>query len=415
MPPLNALEDAVIQFAPDGKTLAVAKGSVLRLHDTTTAEERSRIPFLLSDSWIKGHGEGEPIAFSPDSKRLAVAHGRAIRQWDVATGQEIGPTPYLGTIHALAVAKDARWIATCSSKQVQVWDAATGKVVLDTAAWPDADKQPVALTAVALSDDGQRLAVGGSDGGVALWHVPTGKRLRLLRFHNAPLTSLVFRADGTQLMSADSKYQAAVWNAVSGAQIRKFALPPRGNNGTPKWMETGSKAWHQLFESSNFFLPRSFGPTLAPAGRQLLLSSQKTIELWDLNKSATRQEIFRQPHQDKFAVSGDGHLLIVANWSESYYSDRDSALYLIDVATGKEMRIVANFPRIRDFSISPDGKLLAACSPEGLCLWDTATGTLQAAKAVTVASSPRWRFRRTAEPWFPPVMTGRCFSGRSPA
>ena len=63
------------------------------------------------------------------------------------------------------------------------------------------------------------------------------------------------------------------------------------------------------------------------------------------------------------------------NWSESYYIERDSALHLIDVATGADMRIVANFPRIRDFCISPDGKLLAACGTEGIRIWDTATGT----------------------------------------
>ena len=56
-------------------------------------------------------------------------------------------------------------------------------------------------------------------------------------------------------------------------------------------------------------------------------------------------------------------------------------MYLIDLATGKELRIVANFPRMRDFSISPDGKLLAACSTDGLCLWDTATGAFQAARS----------------------------------
>jgi WD40 repeat protein len=392
---LNAVERAAIQFAPDGKTLAVADGSVLRLLDANTADERVRIPCQVSGIWPSEHGEGNTIAFSPDSKRMAVAHGRAIRQWDVATGQEIGPTPYLETIHAVAVAKDARWVATCSSKQVQVWDASTRQVALRVAAWLDADKQPVALTAVALSADGQRLAVGGSDGIVALFHVPTGKRLSQLRFHDAPLTSLVFLADGSKLVSADIKYGTALWDAVSGKQIRKFALLPRGDNGTPQWMKTGPAAWHQLFESSDFFVPRIFGPALAPDRGQLLLASQKTIELWKLNKLPPQKAKFPQPHQGKFAVSGDGRLLVVGpNWDESYYIDRDSALHLIDVATGNTLRIVANFPRMRDFSISPDGKLLAACSTDGLCLWDTATGTLQAQMSghrgivTTVAFSP---------------------------
>jgi WD40 repeat protein len=377
--PLNGVKNAAIQFAPDGKTLAVADGSVLRFLDATTAEERWRIPCQVCATSASDDGAGGPIAISPDSKRLAVAHGRAIRQWDVATGKEIGPTPYLETIHAVAVAEEARWVATCSSQQVQVWDAGTGQIVLRAPAWTDADKQQVALTAVALSADGQRLAVGGSDGIVALFHVPTGKRLSQLRYLDAPLTSLLFLAGGSKLLSADIKYQTALWDAVSGEQIRRFVLPSTAGTGAPKWMKTGREAWHDLFESSSFYVPRSFGPTLAPDGQHLLISSQKTIELWKLNEARPERTVFPQPHNGKFAVSSDCRLLVTGpNWDESYYIDRDSALHLTDVATGKEMRIVANFPRIRDFSISPDGRLLAACSTDGLCLWDTATGTQQA-------------------------------------
>ena len=341
------------------------------------------------------HGEGDVFAFSADSKKVAVAHGRAIRQWDAETGREIGPTPYLETVHGLAAARDARWVATCSSKQVQVWDSGTGKVVLNVAAWPGADKQPVALTALALSDDGQRLAVGGSDGSAALYHVPTGQRLSHLRFHDAPLTSFVFREDGRQLASADLRGQAALWDAVSGRQIRTFAQPPGRDNEMPKTMKSRLKEWHELFESSRFFVTRCLGSTLTPDGKQLLISSTKNIELWSLNESPTRRVIFKPPYQGKFVLSGHAHLLVVGpNWDEYYYTDRDSGLHLFDAETGKELRIVANFPGIRDFSISPDGKLLAACSRDGLRIWDTATGTHQATvhghrgMVTTVAFSP---------------------------
>jgi WD domain, G-beta repeat len=87
-------------------------------------------------------------------------------------------------------------------------------------------------------------------------------------------------------------------------------------------------------------------------------------------------------------------LVMGPNWNESYYISRDSPLQLFDVATGAELRIVAGFPRIRHFSISPDGKLVAACGPGGLRIWDTATGTLRAAfnchrgEVTTIAFSP---------------------------
>jgi hypothetical protein len=99
-----------------------------------------------------------------------------------------------------------------------------------------------------------------------------------------------------------------------------------------------------------------------------------------LNKSPPQKVNVPQPNQGRFAVSGDGRFLVTGpNWDESYYIDRDSAIHLIDMASGNTKRTFANFPRIRDFGVSPDGKLLAACSTDGVRIWDTATGTHRAA------------------------------------
>ncbi len=378
LPPVSAGETAAVQFSPDGKTLAVADGSALRLYEAATGAERRRIPCQTSAIRDGAHAEGDLIAFSPDGKQLAAAQGRTIRQWDVATGREIGPTPYAETVHAVAVARDARWVAACSSRHVRLWDAA-GRVVLRVAAWPDAGKRQAALTAVALSADGRRLAVGGSDGAVALFHVPTGKRLSQLRFHGSPVTSLAFAAGGRKLLSADLKNRAALWDAVTGEQIRKYALPPREDNGTPRWMKTGPEAWHELLESRSFFHPRSFCPVLTADGGRLLTPSSKAVTVWELDESPPRKTTIPRPHEGKFTVTGDGRFLVSGpNWDESYYINRDSALHWIDTASGQTVRVFANFPRVRDFSLSPDGKLLAACGTEGLCLWDTATGTRRA-------------------------------------
>jgi hypothetical protein len=194
------------------------------------------------------------------------------------------------------------------------------------------------------------------------------------------VTSLVFVADGSVLVTADLMHQVARWNAASGQQIHKYAVTPRPDRGTPEWMNSGPMAWHELLgSSSSFYLHRSFGPVLSPDGERLVTLSQKAFTIWRLNPAAPQKPVIPQPHKGKFAVSADGRFLVTGpNWNESYYINRDAALSLIDLASGNTERIFANFPRIRDFDIAPDGKLLAACSTDGLCLWDMATGTRQA-------------------------------------
>jgi WD40 repeat protein len=382
--PLGTEGSTQVQFAPDGKTLALTDGRSVRLYKPWSGHELLRIDLETKNTWSWWdrdhlHGMDHTLAFSPDSKTLAVADRRAIRLWDLATGKEVGPAPNLGTIHSVAVADKAHMVAACTSRQIQVWDARSGKIALRIPAWLDTAKREVALTSVAISPDGHWLAAGGSDGGVTLFNALATDRPKHLRFHARPITSLVFSSDGKTLVSADMDFKVAVWDRATGVHAHKVGLPRRAGKGTFKWMKEGPDAWHELLDGAYFFIARQPGPVLSPDGRLLIAASAKTLGLYELASSRARGLNYPRPHQGKFAVSANGQLLVAGpNWDESYYIDRDSALHLIDVATGAEMRVVANFPRIRDFSISPDGKLLAACGPKGLCLWDTATGTLQA-------------------------------------
>jgi WD40 repeat protein len=401
LPTVDCAADSFIRFAPDGRTLGLVDGKYLCLHDAASGRELHRVPLDATHNgrarWGEEylHGVDSPIDFSSDSKTIAAAHGRTIRQWDVTTGKEVGPTPLLETIHAVAVANNARFVAACSSRQIRVWDAVRGKLTLSVPTWRNADKKDVALTAVALSPDGRRLAAGGTDGTVALFEVHAAKRLGRHRVHGAAVTSLMFLEDSSTLVSADIEFGVALWDAASGAHLRNVTLPLRTGKATPEWMGAGPDGWHELFAGPDFFLARRLGPVLSPDGRQLVVPSQKSLGLFELASSKPRLPKCPRPHEGKFAISHDGRLLVVGpNWDESYYMERDSPLHLIDVPTGLEARVVANFPKIRDFGISPNGKLLAACGPEGLRIWDTATGTLRASfnahrgVVTTVAFSP---------------------------
>ena len=260
-PALEAGKDAFFQFSPHGKIVGIASQTSLRTFDAASGLPLHTFPIAIVETWSEkiGHalnGAGGPFAFSPDGKTVATIARRTIRQWDVTTGKEIGPTPKPATIHSIAVAQNSRLVAACTSKDIQVADSATGKIVFGVQAWLDTQMREVALTTITMRSDGSRLAVGGSDGTVALFELQTNKQLSRSRLHDTAIASLAFGADDKTLISADFNGSVCLWDAVTGAQMRKVPLPLRANISKKPWINAGPEAWHELFE----------GPLFSPAG-----------------------------------------------------------------------------------------------------------------------------------------------------
>jgi WD40 repeat protein len=119
-------------------------------------------------------GSIHSLAFSPDGGRLmAVNPEHTTDVWDVDTLKKAfsfgsadpadtdnGEAP--GSI--VAASRDGNRLATQSARAVTVWDLKTRKLVL---ALPEGRATAWSL---AWSPDGEQLAVGSSDGEVAIWH-----------------------------------------------------------------------------------------------------------------------------------------------------------------------------------------------------------------------------------------------------
>ncbi len=65
---------------------------------------------------------------------------------------------------------------------------------------------------LAISPDGDLIAVAGSEGGVHLLDFESGTGVHVFRGHLGPVTSVVFSADGRLLASAGQDMTAVVWN-----------------------------------------------------------------------------------------------------------------------------------------------------------------------------------------------------------
>jgi WD40 repeat protein len=393
LPVINASGLATLQFSPDGQILAIAEGSFLRLHEAISGREVRRLPLEVKPSDFQSRlsrtlfspGLGNPFAFTPDGKTVAIAARRTIRRFEVATGKEIGPAPNSQTILSVAAAKQAKWVASCALDLVQVWDADTQKVIFEGKPWTAKNKEDISLTGVGLSPDGRRLAVGGSDGAVVLFDVITAKQLRKLHFHAAPVTSLVFGHDGATLISSDYNTHVAVWDVVSGELIRKLA--PRLAKKDGPWKVFHE--WHDrtlVQNSKGGWDSWASSPVLSGDGRLLVIPDGDVIGVCDLSTLKESPTETSRGRGGKVAIAQDGGLLAVVG--------DDWVVRLVEVGTGTERRAFARLPGIKDCCLSSDGRLLAACSLDGIRLWDTTTGTLLAecnghrGLVTTVAFSP---------------------------
>ena len=80
--------------------------------------------------------------------------------------------------------------------------------------WHDA-----AVTAAALSADGQRLATGTLNGTIMVWNTPTGQQIGEPIHHGAHIECVVFSPDATLVASAGRDNRARVWWVPSGEPV----------------------------------------------------------------------------------------------------------------------------------------------------------------------------------------------------
>ncbi|OCB11813.1 hypothetical protein A5717_19045 [Mycolicibacterium porcinum] len=352
-----------VAMSDDGELLATGVGDgMVQLWDVGRSQPVGK-PIRAHDSRISA------AAFSRDRSRLVTAgQDGTVRMWDVSTGLQAGPSlpSHRGSVVAVAFSQDGRRIASMSilvgqeppdelsnadgirtgfgpATQLRITDAASGQPVVD-------GKIEFGYGGYSLvfSPDGQRVAVGYSDGTIRLRDTTTGAEVgSRLSGHTGPVNSVVFSRDGTRIISGGDN-TIHVWSAKPARSIGTWLPGP-----------TFDGSWS---------LPAAVSPDGGVVATRDV-NNQSDIALWRMD---TREHVRTISTGYRGAVSAlawrpDGQAVASADGA-------DTTARIWNVQTGEPETPALTGPdnAVVGLYFSPNGRYLASLGVDSdPWLWDT--------------------------------------------
>jgi WD40 repeat protein len=367
------------RFAPDSKTLAVVTSDTPQAIRIVAAADGTELRRIELSAWLVR------MDFSPDGKRIvATERDSAVRMYDVETAKPLWShvveldNPYENYTSAVAISPDGQLVAVCATDYtIRLLDASNGEA---TASLKGHTWYPWAL---AFSRDGKTLYSSGWDRAIRRWDVATRKQLEL---PEGTWGSSVIAAspDGRTLAYEDGWGAIRLVDAASGAQKQKLELP-------------GTRYGELAF---------------SPAGSQLAAGGGEDddikVVVWDIASGTVAHQWKwprgADPHSsiNSLAYSPNGKRLAAAVF-------RQSSATLWDMTSGEQ---VAKLPhkQIYGLSFTGDDELVSAGWDRAVRFWNADSGTLeqtidlapvfpndQELRMVAVCSSPDAELLATAQ------------------
>jgi WD40 repeat protein/serine/threonine protein kinase len=389
--------------------------------------------------------------FDRDGRRVITGNNAGARVWDAVTG--IALSPPLSAFTRVQVAKfspGAEHLLTAGADSVcRLWTSGTIARNRSVLPW----KVPV--DACAFSPDGQRVALAGG-GAAALWSV-AGKRLSADLMQNKGDTDndfVEFSADGRKLVST-GRGEAIVWDVTSGKPlfppfqhstngdlIARFA--PNGRQIVTFGVDCAVRFWNvetgeeealpRPIQNRGAFNGLSFvvfnGVQFSPDGTLLLTAGGgRVAQLWSLKSGEpVGPSVLHSAPIQSAAFNHNGHFAVTADqdglarvWrvpsgldvcpplkhfgyvSKAIFSRDGSRLLtasgdrlatIWDIPSGRARLRLLHGDYVNDAAFSPDERLIATASEQGLRLWDARTGEpISSYIPLSVKNAQAWRVR----------------------
>lgn len=227
--------------SPDGTRLATGGADMaVRVWDLATGE---CLKVLTGhDAFIRS------LAFTPDGRQLIVATGSSnedgkrgdVSVWDLDRGERLHTlVKDLGRVNSVAFTPDGRSLVVVVSGRERPQPVATRVLVFD---WPtgrerlrivdalgDFTNAPEGVVglALAISPDGEHLALDGAGGIIRIYRLSDGGLARTLLGHTSQVNTLAYSPDGRRLASGSFDKLIKLWDATTGEEL----LSLRGHEG----------------------------------------------------------------------------------------------------------------------------------------------------------------------------------------
>jgi RNA polymerase sigma factor (sigma-70 family) len=278
------------------------------------------------------------VGFSAKGKGLVSAsQDGTIRVWELPSGKEL------------------RRIG----KPVQA-QAGAGNVVM--AANLGVMVRPVggAAAAVALSADGQTIALGGADGIVQLYDVATGKEGNKIQVNagNARMVvgvgTMIFAPDGKSLATRGNDGVIHLWDIANGQEIRKFGTAANNGGG---FVVIGQR----LGGGGGTDLAFSPDGKKVAAHRSVFDPQKKfasTVQVWAVE---TAKELSTIKDDQANGFAGSASIALAPDSKTLALATADGTIRLFDSESAKEIRTLGDKGAAASaLAFAPDGKSLAA-------------------------------------------------------
>ena len=246
--------------------------------------------------------------------------------------------PSVGMGGGVAYDPEGRFIASVVGAEetgmpgsVRIWDARSGQL-------QHAFSAPAAIHRLAMTADGARLALAGTDGKVMIRNALTNQEISSHSLHTHLVSSLAFSPKGEHLASGGWDQKVVIWDQANGKKVQELL----GHGDRVQCV-----AYH-------------------PKGKLLASGSwDATIKIWDLS-SGRAVKTFHGHKKAVYCVafSPDGELLVSAG--------SNGNIKIWELETGKIVQsLTADTGAVLSISFSPDGRFLAKGGTDGTVrIWD---------------------------------------------
>lgn len=409
-------------YSPDRQLLAAVGVDQIRLWDVKTGsvvkEIKSSVPIFCIGFSTYSLRYKKPLALESKNGEvelreepfLAVGDGEGrLKLWSAITGTSLMKLKsYDYYINSISISTQKPLIASTGGKPtIKVWDINQRECIMTLEA-------PCIQNYVSFNSYGSRLVSGGNSGGILLWNITTGTRLKTLVNSGDQVLSVIFSPDEQLIASATAK-SVKLFDTTTGECLREIdgsyevtftfdgmlittgrtlgvyaKLWDVDTNTCLKTLKWSGQEVKSVISSSDgkFFVSvsqepsddsRSFvtgeylktfegsGPCLRFSPGERFVASggggRGSMKLWNANGEYLRTLTGHVEEVNKISISSDGELIASA-------SD-DKTVRLWNSSTGSCLKELKGHASMDNVSLSPDKQYLAASSKDNtLWLWN---------------------------------------------